>query len=135
MSKRQRVVHRDDQLPHVPDREEAVGGGKVHEVEAAPGRPPAPSRSCRPSRRLPRDLTQPGWAPRAPRRSLARNDRESTTSVRRRPIDEDGELVLGRLPRKCLEQLPAEPAKPPPIGKAASVDSDSHGQFLKWSYA
>ena len=48
----------------------------------------------------------------------------------RRSIDEDGELVLAPLVRKGLEQLPAEPAEPPTIGKAASVDSNSHDQTL-----
>ncbi len=128
MRERQRVVHRDDQLPHVPDREEAVGGREVHEVDARTGRRPGPSRSCRASAGAPAP-TPPGSAPRPPRRSTRSNRSGISTAAADGPIDEDGELdARVGCCDSASSKLPREPAKSPPIGKAASVDSDSHGE-------
>ena len=134
MRKRQRVVHGHDQLAHVPDREEAVGGREVHQVDAPTGRRPGPSRSCRASGGCPAPMP-PGSALRPRRRSRARIDRDIDTVSADGRSTKTVNSMLGRLLRQRSEQLPREPAESTPIGKAASIDSDFHGRARRWPNA
>ena len=126
-------MHGHDQLAHVPDREEAVGGGEVDQVDAGSRHGPAhgqhvaqPSPSlgrCRPARGL-------AHVDHDPIESLGDLDRR-----RRRSIDEDQELMVSRLtrrvprvsrranrpnPRRLDRQLPSIPIR---------MSASRHGEY------
>ena len=92
------------------------GDGPAHREHVA--QPPA---ALRP--------TPPGSAPRARRRRPARIDRESTTAS----ADGRSTKTVNSCSVGCRDSASSncrrEPAESPAIGKAASVDSDSHGKL------
>ena len=115
--------------PDVPDREEAVGGREVHQVEPAIGPRPVPWRSCRATAAAP-GPTPPGWAPRPRRPRPARNPSGTST------VAADGRST--KTVKRCVRR-PGAPAPRPAAGRTGrspgdwtgnSVDPDSHDRPL-----
>ena len=123
-------MHGHDKPGHVPDREEAVGGRKVHEVDPRP-------RDSQPHR----DHVAPATAAlRAcrPARCFAHVDDQSLKRggnldhCRRWSVYEDRELMAPRLFRQRAQKLPGEAAEAAPIREATSIYANFHERSLMW---
>ena len=126
MGQGERVVHRDDDPPDVPDREEAVASPGSRSGRARPAPRPGPSPACRRPDRRP-------VARRRPARGLADLD-DDRLEPARGPSTASADGRSTKTTNSCRgsglgqrrERLPGEPAEPPPVRQATPVDPDPH---------